>query len=202
MKRLSTQQLVVGVALTLSSMLAQADIKRVDFSYTPDNSPATPKLTGQFTYDTANIGSDNMVNANELNSFNFTLTNNVMSVTTDLALLKATDNIVFNFNYDAANNTFAFGANQQIWYNSSFEARATALGIYSGRGGTQVFMRLSTYVNGDFTTSINNMNVTAAQNLFKYTVSTVAVSAVPEPETYGMLGLGLAMISVVVRRRK
>lgn len=200
MKILSIQQVVVGVVFTLSSMLAQADIKRVDFSYTPDNSPATPKLTGQFTYDTTNIGSDNMVNADELNSFYFTLTNNVMSVKTDLALMKATNNIVFN--YDAANNTFAFGAGQQTWYNSNSEAAGTSFGIFSGRGPTLVSMRLSTYVNGVFTINSDAKNVTAAQNLFKYTVSTVTMSAVPEPETYGMLGLGLAVISAVVRRRK
>jgi hypothetical protein len=46
-----------------------------------------------------------------------------------------------------------------------------------------------------------NACVSPADNQAQFTLDNVVLTAVPEPETYAMLGLGLAAISLVARRR-
>lgn len=195
----SIHQLIAGTVFTLATTMAQAAVVQVDFSYLANNAPATIGLTGMFTYDDANIGTDAMVNANDLLSFSFTLANSSYSVTTDLALLQAQSGYSFVFNYNPVLESFDYGVGKQLWYNASANAPGTSLGIQSaGRGGgAAIFMRLSPIVNGAIQVVVNTENVNAASHKFEYTVT-----AVPEPETYGMLVLGLGLIGAVARRKK
>lgn len=194
----SIHQLIGCAVLTLTTTMAQAALVQVDFSYLANNAPATIGLTGQFTYDDAHIGADAMVNANDLLSFSFTLANNAYSVTTDLALLQAQPGYSFVFNYSPVLESFDYGVGKQVWYNASAAAPATSFGIQSaGRGGgAAIFMRLSPMVNGAIKVVVDTENVNAAAHKFNYTVT-----AVPEPEAYGMLLLGLGLIGAVARRK-
>lgn len=190
-------KIIFTAALAFASSIAQAAIVQVNFDYAPDSAPDTVKLSGQFTYDPTNIGSDSLVNASDLKSFSYTMSNNVLSLSTDLQSLSSPTARGFVFNYDPAAQAFLLGADQQLWAPSRSDG-VTDLGTPSARRGNSVFMRLNTLVNGAaLQIFVESESATAAANKFSYTVA-----AVPEPETYGMLILGLGLIGAVVRRKQ
>ncbi len=189
---------VFTVALAFVSSIAQAALVQVNFDYAPNSAPSTVKLSGQFTYDSTNIGSDGLVNASDLKRFSYTMSNNVLSLSTDLQLLNSPTARGFVFNYDPAAQVFLLGTDQQRWAPTRSDGSTTDFGTTPNRFGSNVFMRLNTVVNGTASQIfIENENATAAANKFSYTVA-----AVPEPEIYGMLIMGLGLIGAVVRRKQ
>lgn len=54
--------------------------------------------------------------------------------------------------------------------------------------------------NGDYTISVSGVTVSKPGG--SYSLSGKLVSAVPEPATYGMLGLGLGMVGLMARRQR
>lgn len=55
-------------------------------------------------------------------------------------------------------------------------------------------------VNGDYTIHVSGITVSKPGG--SYALSGKLVSAVPEPATYGMLGLGLGMVGLMARRQR
>ena len=193
-------KLIFTAALAVASSITQAAVVQVNFDYAPNSAAETVKLSGQFTYDATNIGADNLVNASDLQSFSYTLSNNALSLTTDLLAVNNSRGGRFVFTYDPAIQAFLLGVGQQLWSPARSDG-VSDLGIGSaGRGGgSAVFMRLNAVVNGVLSGRIfvANDNAIAAANKFSYTVT-----AVPEPESYGMLLLGLGLVTAVVRRKQ
>lgn len=191
-------KLIFTVAFAVASSITKAAVVQVNFDYAPNSAAATVKLSGQFTYDSTNIGADNLVNASDLQSFSYTLSNNALSLTTDLLGVKNSRGGSFIFTYDPAIQAFLLGAGQQLWSPARSDGLSD-FGTQAARRGSSVFMRLNAIVNGTLSGPIftESDNAIAAANKFSYTVT-----AVPEPENYAMLLLGLGLVTAVVRRKQ
>lgn len=194
------QKIIFTTAFAFASSMTQAAVVQVKFDYAPNSAAETVNLSGQFTYDSANIGADNLVNASDLQSFSYTLSNNALSLTTDLQAAKNNNVRPFTFTYDPAIQAFLFGVGQQVWSPTRSDGVSDFSTVSSGRGGaSSTFMRLNSIVNGTLSGQIYvaSENTIAAANKFSYTVT-----AVPEPENYAMLLLGLGLVTAVARRKQ
>lgn len=194
------QKFMFTAAFAFASSMTEAAVVQVKFDYAPNSAAATVKLSGQFTYDSTNIGTDSLVNASDLQSFSYTLSNNALSLTTDLQAVKNSRGTAFTFTYDPAIQAFLLGVGQQVWTPARSDGISDLATGSAGRaGGSAVFMRLNAVVNGALSGPIfvESNNAISAANKFSYTVT-----AVPEPESYGMLLLGLGLVTAVVRRKQ
>lgn len=87
--------------------------------------------------------------------------------------------------------------------NSFVSSNANDFALFSANGGGNVLLNLSAVGNSTGTGAGNLITQfsTAAAGDVKVVYDYTAVTAVPEPETYGMMLLGLGMVGAVARRR-
>lgn len=178
----STYKLIIGAAFMLASAVVQATVINVNFRYTGST---LFNMTGSLSYDEATVGP--VVDKSELLSFQFDVFDKLSPATPlfgyTLGVLSRIDNY---FSFDAINQRLVTSPGSQRWGmgSSFFQIPNPRAGI-KGQG---------------LIMSGNDQDFVLPQNLS--TALQYNVTAVPEPEAYGMLLLGLGLIGVVVRRRR
>lgn len=177
----SIRKLIIGAVCMLASVAAQATVKNVSFTY---SGSTLFNMTGSFSYDAAIAG--NVVDKTELLTFEFDVFDKSNPATSlfgyELATLSRVDNV---FNFDAINERLDTTPGSQRWGFGSFLFQIT--NPRSGIKGQGLIMNSS---DSDYVLPGN------LANSFQY-----KVTAVPEPETYGMMLLGLGLIGAVALRK-
>lgn len=177
------KKLFLGLSFSLASLGTQAAVMTVNFNYTGST---LFNLAGYFSYDAATAGT--MVDKAELLSFKYDVFAKADPATPlfGYVLSDLQSRTDFIFNFDAVNQQFTnTRAAPQRWQIGAF-------GFATNAGRDNSLVGQATIRNS------SDIDVVAATNFasaMKYHVTTV-----PEPESYGLMLVGLGLMGAVLRR--
>ncbi|WP_292784843.1 PEP-CTERM sorting domain-containing protein [Methylophilus sp. UBA6697] len=177
--------LFLGLSLSLASLGTQAAVMTVNFNYTGST---LFNLAGNFSYDAATAGT--MVDKTELLSFKYDVFAKADPATPlfGYVLSDLQSRVDFIFNFDTVNQQLTnTRAAPQRWQIGSF-------GFATNAGRDNSLVGQATIRDG---TDIDTVVAANFASAMKYHVSTV-----PEPESSGLILVGLGLMGAVLRRRQ